>query len=224
MKTLNSIYVNVRQEIVKFLPGKYSQVLEIGCAEGNFATNLKLKCEYWGVEPVIHIAEIASQKLHKVLLGTFEEVYDQLPDNYFDLIICNDVIEHMTDHNRFLILLKKKMKKDSYIIGSVPNVRSARTLFEILVLKDWHYKNDGVLDKTHFRFFTGKSLRRTFTENGFKIEKFQGIKDSILRTSLIRRVFFDIMKYLAIMLTLGYYSDIQYMQFGFRIKLNKIKE
>jgi len=48
-------------------------------------------------------AEIASKNLDTVLTGFFENVLDKLPDNYFDLIICNDVIEHMADPSNFLL-------------------------------------------------------------------------------------------------------------------------
>ena len=117
-----SYYSNFRSEVMRFLPDEYHRVLEIGCGEGNFNTNLNYHCEHWGIEPSFDAAKVASNKLFKILSGTYEEMHDRLPDSYFDLIICNDVIEHMVDHNAFFISIKKKMTNDSFIIGSIPLV------------------------------------------------------------------------------------------------------
>ena len=82
-----------RSEMNIFIPEQYSKILEIGCGEGNFRENLKKKNEYWAIEPVQDIAKRASEKLDKVYIGTYHEMEDRIPDNYFDLVVCNDVIE-----------------------------------------------------------------------------------------------------------------------------------
>lgn len=104
------------------------------------------------------IAMNASNKLDKVLIGTYLEMYDKIPDDYFDLVICNDVIEHMIDTDIFFQTIKKKLKKDAYLIASIPNVRYMLNLFELLVQKDWEYKDAGIFDNTQRRFFTKKVL------------------------------------------------------------------
>lgn len=88
--------------MVRFLPVAYSRVLEIGCADGEFRQNLTGEHEYWGVEPVRSAANTASKRLDNVLVGTYAEVEGDIPNDYFDLVICNDVIEHMVDHDKFL--------------------------------------------------------------------------------------------------------------------------
>jgi len=45
-------YKGTREDIVNFLPDKYSKILEIGCGRGGFRANLSNKCEYWGIEAV----------------------------------------------------------------------------------------------------------------------------------------------------------------------------
>ena len=192
--------------MMPFLPKHYSRILEIGCAEGNFRENLSKENEYWGVEPNVSIAAIASKKLDKVLIGTYQEIYNQIPNDYFDLVICNDVIEHMADHDEFFLSIKKKIKKDGYLVASIPNVRYLLNISDILVKKDWEYKDDGILDRTHLRFFTKKSLMRTIINNGFIIEKIEGINPYKGASGLKRYLY-----YLAILL-FGY--DVRFMQFG----------
>lgn len=96
-------YQFTRDDLIPFLPEKYTRVLEIGCGEGNFWNLLKNQeaLEIWGVEPNPSAAIIARRKAHQLYECSFEECVEGLPNNYFDLIICNDVIEHMPDHDHF---------------------------------------------------------------------------------------------------------------------------
>lgn len=212
----NSVYYSqTRGEVAQFLPARYEKVLEIGCGAGNFRANLDENCEYWGVEPVRAVAAEAEKHLTKVLNGTFDEVYEQLPDDYFDLVICNDVIEHIADTDDFLKNVKAKMTKDSYIVGSIPNVRELNNLIGMLFKKDWEYKEAGILDKTHLKFFTEKSLKKTFKANGFTIENFSGINAISVKPTSPKQV-----AALALIYLFG--KDTRFPQFGFRIKNSSI--
>jgi len=199
-----------RPEMVSFLPSEYTNVLEIGCNTGNFRQYASESCEYWGVEPYDKAAKIAKTKLNKVLVGLYSEVEGQLPDNNFDLIIANDVIEHMEAPWGFLQSIKNKMTKNGSLVLSIPNVRYYENLKKLLVGKDWKYEDCGVLDVTHLRFFTEKSVLRLLDENGFKIEEIRGInpkeikKRNFIRHQFIKFIFGD---------------DIDFLQFGVRAKI-----
>lgn len=208
-------YLGSRSEIVAFLPERYTRVLEIGCGEGGFRENLRPDCEYWGVEPVISVANIAALKVTKVLTGTYESVKNELPDAYFDLIICNDVIEHMVSHDQFLKEIRNKMTLDGYIIGSIPNIRYLPVLYSLIIKKDWKYQPYGVLDHTHLRFFTERSLRRSFLEHQYDIEVLTGINQ--IRTTKYRYIWPLFKTTLGILF--GW--DIMFTQLAFRIKKNQ---
>jgi len=47
----------------------------------------------------------------------------------------------------------------------------------LLINKDWQYTDRGILDRTHLRFFTKKSIISTFEDLGYSIECIQGIGD-----------------------------------------------
>jgi len=201
-----------------FLPERFERVLEIGCDEGDFSG--ELKAETWGVEPVAEAAALAGTKLHKVLVGTFEQVRDQLPRDYFDVVVCNDVIEHMVDHHVFLREIIPFLKPDGVLVGSIPNVRFYTNLFEVLLLRDWRYRDLGILDRTHMRFFTERSLRRDLADAGFRIELFRGIHGGArrmkfgLKDNQLPRALFGC---LLLGLSLGTWRDILWLQFGFRV-------
>ena len=208
MSNSTEYYLGERLEVVPLLPKEYSRVLEIGCGDGGFRNNLNQEHEYWGVEPVEPIAKLAQEKLDKVLVGTYEEVESRIPNNYFDLVICNDVIEHMPDHDKFFQSIKEKLKKDGSLVGSIPNVRYIGNLWELLIRKDWEYKDIGILDRTHLRFFTMKSLIRALSNNAFSIEQIVGINCYQPRSPLKRVLYI-----LAILL---FGRDIKCLQFGIR--------
>jgi 2-polyprenyl-3-methyl-5-hydroxy-6-metoxy-1,4-benzoquinol methylase len=168
-------YQSQRHEMQQFLPVSYSKVLEIGCGEGNFRNNLEKQHEYWGVEQNPDAATKASTLLNKVIVGSYEDVSDQLPKQHFDLIICNDVIEHMENHIEFLIDLKQKLSRGGSLILSIPNVRYLSNINELLFSKDWRYRDAGILDLTHLRFFTKKSLLRVMQQTGWKVDKIKGV-------------------------------------------------
>ena len=213
--------------MVALLPQDYLRVFEIGCGQGIFREHLSDKNDYWGVEPSPSAANIAKENLDTVLVGTYQEVYDQIPNNYFDLIICNDVIEHMPDHDKFFQSIKKKLSQNGYLIASIPNVRHVGNLFRLLVKKDWQYVGSGILDRTHLRFFTEKSLKRTIKKNGFVIDKFIGIhaydplhslkSDYMILTRIL-------VWFIFVLSTLLFGRDIRFMQFGFRIYIRNNSE
>jgi 2-polyprenyl-3-methyl-5-hydroxy-6-metoxy-1,4-benzoquinol methylase len=188
------------------LPSYYHKVLEIGCGKGGFRKNLMETNEYWGVEPHIPSANIAKTMLDRVFIGTYDQVSSLLPDHYFDLVICCDVIEHMEYPALFLhSIIKKMIISDSSIVLSIPNVRYLTNLIELLLYKDWRYRESGILDNTHLRFFTQKSAIRLLNDTGFKIQRISGLNP----IGCSHGFPFTLLKYIII-------DDTKYLQFGIR--------
>jgi 2-polyprenyl-3-methyl-5-hydroxy-6-metoxy-1,4-benzoquinol methylase len=210
-----------RPEVAGFLPKQYETVLEIGCSKGGFKSSLNPAVEVWGVEPDDLAAEEACSRGYKVLTGLYENVSDRCHDHYFDVVICNDVIEHMVDHDKFLEDIKRKLKKNGHLVGSIPNVRHFGNLFRLLIKKDWRYEDRGVLDRTHLRFFTEKSLQRTFSANGYVINELRGINSDFDQPKRIRQLARNALVLMLIVLSFGYFGDIKYLQFGFRLQLSE---
>ncbi|GBL04239.1 bifunctional 2-polyprenyl-6-hydroxyphenol methylase/3-demethylubiquinol 3-O-methyltransferase UbiG [Glaciecola sp. KUL10] len=207
-----------RIEMNSFIPDKVATVLEIGCGEGAFGALFLTNAEKWGIEPNEKSALRARSKYDHVFCGFYDDFNESLPNQYFDLVVCNDVIEHMVDHDQFFDDIKKKIKPNGCLIGSIPNVMYFNSYMKLVALKDWQYENSGVLDRTHLRFFTFKSLFRTLKEHQFKIEKFEGI-NSLFNSN--NRFLSKILAFLSIVLSFGYYNEVKYKQIGFRISLPK---
>ena len=158
--------LDVRDFIKKHIKFDLNKVLEIWCGVGNFSK--LLKCNSWiGIEPNTEAANQAKNKGLEVINSTYEEYSNQLSSNYFDLVICNDVIEHMPSHDFFLKDSLRILKTKGAIIGSVPNVLHMSVLYELLVSKEWIYQPYGIKDNTHLRWFTNSSIVRSLKEAGY---------------------------------------------------------
>lgn len=204
-----------RPEMLPFVPAQRRRVLEVGCGEGWFTGSLTGVEESWGIEPS-DAAEAARSRLTRVFHATFDEAEAELPLGFFDVVVCNDVIEHMPDCNRFLSAIGKHIAQGGMLIGSIPNVRFYNNMMQFLLEKDWHYTEFGILDKTHITFFTEKSLRKTLERHGLSVVALQGINTGMkLSKSSRESIYLGLARVLSAV-SFGYFSDILHLQFAFQ--------
>lgn len=173
-------YDNIRHEMIKYLPKDVKKIIDIGCGNGAFALVLReqTKAETWGIEFMDAQAQVAAQKLDTVFSGPCENFIDELPDNYFDAIYFNDVLEHLVDPYMVLGKIKKKLAPNGVVISSIPNVRYHNTFVKVIFNKDWKYEDYGVMDRTHLRFFTGKSIKAMYEDLGYTVQTHEGLNKS----------------------------------------------
>ncbi len=167
---------SVRNEMLQFVPQSAKRILDVGCSVGNFGALLKSEraVEVWGVDIDEQAAAIAALKLDKVACGGFDDKLN-LPANSFDCIVFNDVLEHMIDPYSALVYAKELLRENGKIIASIPNVRYFNNMWLLIVHKSWDYVDTGILDKTHLRFFTVRSIRSMFENLGYTVEIIEGI-------------------------------------------------
>lgn len=181
-------YANTRSDMLRFIRGNPKRILEVGCGQGNFSKNFT-DVEYLGVEANAEMAERARANGINVITGLYDDVASQVPDGHFDLVVCNDVIEHMIDPAGFLRNVKAKLAPGGHLIASIPNIRYAPVLFDLLVHADFEYTEWGVLDYTHLHLFTSKSFSRLAEQCGWevelsaplRIEPFKPLKNMVLK-------------------------------------------
>lgn len=199
-----------RHEMLDRIPKEASTILDVGCAVGSFGQLIKSSrsSEVWGVEINEYAASIAAQKLDNVICGAFDETID-LPKSNFDCIIFNDVLEHLVDPYSALLYSKQLLRNGGIIVASIPNVRYFDNVWKLLVEKDWEYTKNGILDRTHLRFFTHKSIVKTFSELGYEIESIEGI-NSLDKEHPHHVKAFNIINYML----LNQIEDMRYVQFA----------
>lgn len=205
-------YGNVRNDMLDYLPPKISRSIEFGCSQGLFSQRVKElhKAEVWGVDIDEASVKKAAVILDKALAGDAMQIIDQLPDDYFDCLICNDFLEHLPRPDLFIKKITRVMTSGAVIVASVPNVRSWSNILELLVRKEWRYKDSGILDRTHLRFFTLKSFERFLTECRLEVEIVQGTRPSSSKVFLLTNL-----------LTLGFISDMSFSGIAARAKFKR---
>lgn len=199
-------YAHDRTELLPFIPKNIRYVLDIGCGNGAFGMLLKKTfpgLEVWGVEPDEISAGEAAGRLDRVINGLFSNTDPGFAGKKFDAIFFNDVLEHLADPAEAIASCRALLATDGHVVASIPNIRWYPVVLSLLRYQDFKYANAGVMDKTHLRFFTRKSMIRLFEDCGCKVESITGINKS---TDF---KFFNVLNFL----TLGKQEDMKYPQF-----------
>ena len=137
-------------------------VLEVGCASGYFTQALLEggAAAVDGIEVDADDARQAEPHLRKLIVDSVESpaVTDELDDEAYDAIVCGDVLEHLRDPGAVVRTLVPKLRRGGVFVVSIPNVAHHSVRFGLLVGR-FEYEELGLLDKTHLRFFTRRSVR-----------------------------------------------------------------
>ena len=163
-----------RERFWPFLLGvsEGAKVLDIGCGKGTLGDALKriANASVTGVEIIPENCRVAEKVLDNVICGDIQTDIESIKGN-FDYIIFSDSLEHLVNVEDVIKKIKHLCSEKGKILLSVPNVRNFRVLIDLIFFDEWRYTDEGLLDKTHLRFFTYKSLIRLFKENGYEVEK-----------------------------------------------------
>lgn len=174
----DAYYDRVRDELLDMIAVAPRSVLDVGCGGG--ATDAELKRRYpqatvTGIEAVAAAAERARTRIDRVIVANAEQLDFEgagLRPQAFDLIVIADVLEHMYDPWRMLERLRPLLAPDGRILASLPNVRNL-WLLEKIVRGQFDYRDEGLLDITHIRFFTFAEMRVLLTDTGYRLERWR---------------------------------------------------
>jgi GT2 family glycosyltransferase/radical SAM superfamily enzyme YgiQ (UPF0313 family)/2-polyprenyl-3-methyl-5-hydroxy-6-metoxy-1,4-benzoquinol methylase/glycosyltransferase involved in cell wall biosynthesis len=173
-------YANARRNIVNLVPHDAKRVLDVGCGMGMTGGLLKKErqIEVVGLEMHSGVAETARAHLSDVICGDVESMDIPFAEKYFDCIILADVLEHLVDPWGTLKRLVRYLGEDGLVISSIPNIRNLGIL-EKLAKGAWDYQEQGILDKTHLRFFALKNMVAMFEEAGIDARVAEVVRDPV---------------------------------------------
>ena len=148
-------------------------VLDVGCASGGLLAALgdhAGRREGIELDPVA--AAAAGSHADAVHVGRVDEV--DVPVAGFDVVVLGDVLEHLPDPLVALRRAQDWLRPEGRLVVSLPNV--AHWTVRVGLLRGrWEYRDSGILDDTHLRFFTWASGARLVAEAGFEIEEREAV-------------------------------------------------
>lgn len=166
MSSDNSLSLILR----RITPG--AKVLEFGPALGYMTQYLKqeLGCTVYCIEIDPEAAEVASRYCDKMIVADLDNLSNwgpQLKDEQFDFLIFADVLEHLRNPWEVLKFSNRFLSKEGKVLTSIPNIGHNAVLMKLL-LGEFDYRDLGLLDNTHIRFFTRKSVQGLLNYAGLK--------------------------------------------------------
>ena len=150
-----------------------SKILDLGCSSGLLAERL--------VEMGHHVTGVDVMEIAGVTGRTSSFVKADLNDGIppevgtgFDVVLAADVLEHLVNPGNLMGQVRNVLSPDGTALFCVPNIahwyprlRSTLGMFD--------YDQRGILDSTHLRFFTRRSIRKLVERQGFTVRRIESV-------------------------------------------------
>lgn len=166
---------SVQSETVSLAPHSARRVLDIGGGTGQFTSIIMKRCgAQFGA--VVDVSEEAiNSRVSGVDVGVVLDVEQEgaleqfmAEHGPFDLVLCFDVLEHLVDPWKVVERLHHALPDNGCILASIPNVQNYRVVLRSF-LGTWHYRESGLFDRTHLRFFSRRSAQALMTGSGLEL-------------------------------------------------------
>jgi len=170
---LNLAGPSTAHALVIRLVGRSKSVLEVGPATGYMSRALvEAGCRVTAIEADVESARGAIQPGVRVVSGSVEDedVLRRI-DSTFDVVLLADVLEHLRDPQRTLLRMRHFLHPGGYAVVSLPNIANFKIRLALLIGR-FDYKDEGILDRTHLRFFTKRSAEAMIRAAGYEVREF----------------------------------------------------
>lgn len=169
-----SYFGHARKDILPLLPDFADTVLEVGCGSGATLRWLKAtgRCRRTvGVELVSSAAARAAEHLDLVIEAGVEGEILPIDRGSIDMLMLLDVLEHLVDPWKSLGRLVPLLKPGATVIVSVPNINHVTALMPLVLGGRFEYTSEGILDRSHLRFFVRESAERMLRDAGLTVQR-----------------------------------------------------
>lgn len=118
----------------------------------------------------VELFESAAEEARKVIDCAYNiDIQKDKVDGVYELILAMDVLEHLVDPWSVLKrVVQENLANEGVLIASIPNVRNYSVVLDLLK-GNFEYTPSGILDKTHLRFFTKKTMYALYQAAGLEV-------------------------------------------------------
>jgi len=150
-----------------------TEVLDVGLGSGALGRRLALEraCQVDGVTLSEEEAVSAAPHYRRIEVADLNTVSltSLFGGQRYGAIVCADVLEHITRPTQVLDACRALLADDGVLLLSIPNVAYIGLIGELLS-GEFRYRIEGLLDRTHVRFFTRRSLLRMLRDNCWDVD------------------------------------------------------
>lgn len=151
---------------------RHGTLVDLGAAGGELGEALRGDFQRTiGFELDIDNIARLKERFSRVVIADLERL-TKLPRE-IDVLVLADVLEHLREPRDLLRIVDQSLSAEGRIFISVPNIANL-TIRLGLLAGIFTYRDRGILDHTHLRFYTKKTLRREIERAGFEIVEMRG--------------------------------------------------
>lgn len=147
-------------------------LLDLGAAGGELGHALRKKFRRTiGFEyDIDRLAEL-HERFDQAVIADLETVR-RLPANA-DVIVLADILEHLREPSALLSCVRQSLTPEGHLFVSVPNIANVTVRIGLL-FGIFEYRERGILDSSHLRFYTMRAIKRDIERAGFRIVAIRG--------------------------------------------------
>jgi len=148
------------------------RLLDLGASTGQLGAAVRDQfARTIGFEYEVECIESLRESFDAASICDLEKL-KRLPQN-LDAIVLADVIEHLRDAPSILHLVRGSLASNGRVFVSVPNIANITVRIGLL-FGIFEYRDRGILDNTHLRFYTMRTIRRDIEGAGFRVIAVRG--------------------------------------------------
>lgn len=199
IENLNSDFhqrrLNCTIELIRDLNTEQNlKLLDLGCGQGHFTYKIKRQFpnyDVFGLDYSITAIDYANSSFKGINFIVANAYYPPYNNEYFDIIVCNNLWEHVPDPLSLLHAISRILKPNGLLIISTPSRYRLVNLIKVCLGKDISLISD-----LHVTEYTVGQIIEQFKFGGYKMKKIYSpaIKERRLILRIIKSLLFLVLK------------------------------